>query len=219
MAHTKIKISESFQTASILAVVGGMLDIYTYLLKGQVFATAETGNLILLGIYVTQGEWKISLSYLFPILFFTFGVMTAESIRKFFQKNKFLHWRQIIILVEMIILFSIAFVEGEEFNIITNSIISFISSIQIQSFKKVHGNPFTSTMCTGNLRSGTESLYFYLETKEKSFLTKALHYYSIILFFVSGAVLGACCIKLLGTKALLVTIFLLIIVFIKLFRE
>lgn len=212
-------MSESFHIACILAVVGGFLDIYTYILKGQVFATAETGNLILLGIHLSKGEWEVSISYLFPILFFGTGVMTAETIRSFFQKKSFLHWRQIILLVEIVILSCIVFIKTEELNIVVNSIISFISSIQIQSFKKFHGNPFASTMCTGNLRSGTESLYFYFEKKEKSFLTKALHYFSIILCFVSGAILGAFCISLFAEKALFLAISFLVFVFIRLFQE
>ena len=50
MTQEEIRTSERFHIACILAIVGGFLDIYTYTLKGSVFATAETGNLILLGI-------------------------------------------------------------------------------------------------------------------------------------------------------------------------
>lgn len=219
MKEEKIKPSESFHIACILAVVGGFLDIYTYILKGQVFATAETGNLILLGIYLTKGEWKTSVSYFFPIFFFGSGIMVAEMIRKFFKENTLFHWRQIIILVEILILSFVMFIEADEYNIVVNSIISFISSIQIQSFKKVRGNPFTSTMCTGNLRSGTESLYFYMEKKEKSSLTKALYYFAIILCFVFGAILGGFLIHLFTEKALLLAILLLVLVFVRLFQE
>lgn len=219
MKEENIKISESFHIACILAIVGGFLDIYTYILKGHVFATAETGNLILLGIHLTKGEWSASVSYLFPILFFGTGIMVAEIIRKSFKENVFFHWRQIIILVEIIILSFVLFIEAEKYDIVVNSVISFISSIQIQSFKKVRGNPFTSTMCTGNLRSGTESLYFYMEKKEKSSLTKALYYFAIILCFVFGAILGGFLINIFAEKALLLAILFLILVFIRLFQE
>lgn len=213
------EISESFFIACLLAVVGGFLDIYTYLLKGQVFATAETGNLILLGVHLSQGNIAIALHYFFPILFFGLGIIASESIRRFSTKNHILHWRQIILLVEICILFLLAFVRQSEWNTLVNSTISFISAIQIQSFRTVKGNPFASTMCTGNLRSGTEAFYLYLQQKERSLLTKSMHYFSIILCFVFGAILGAFAVKIFVERALCIPILFLLYTFFLLFQR
>ena len=35
---------------ALLAAAGGLLDAYTYLSRGGVFANAETGNMVLFGI-------------------------------------------------------------------------------------------------------------------------------------------------------------------------
>ena len=45
---TAIPIHETFRVAALLAVVGGFLDAYTYILRGGVFANAQTGNIVLL---------------------------------------------------------------------------------------------------------------------------------------------------------------------------
>ena len=37
--------SERLAAACVLSVIGGFLDIYTYLCRGNVFANAVTGNL------------------------------------------------------------------------------------------------------------------------------------------------------------------------------
>ena len=44
----KLPAHETFRVAAVLALVGGFLDIYTYLLRGGVFANAQTGNIVLL---------------------------------------------------------------------------------------------------------------------------------------------------------------------------
>ena len=44
--HTD-QMSDSFRIGAILAAVGGFLDAYTYLARGQVFANAQTGNIVL----------------------------------------------------------------------------------------------------------------------------------------------------------------------------
>ena len=51
----RYQMSESLPVGLLLALAGGILDSYTYLNRGQVFATAETGNLVLLGIHLAQG--------------------------------------------------------------------------------------------------------------------------------------------------------------------
>ena len=69
MEH-EIKPSESLPVGLLLALAGGILDAYTYLVRGEVFATAETGNLVLLGINLSQGRLNEAAYYLWPILAF-----------------------------------------------------------------------------------------------------------------------------------------------------
>ena len=57
-------MSESFRLATILALTGGFMDAYSYLMRGGVFANAETGNIVLMGISLAQGEWQRALYYL-----------------------------------------------------------------------------------------------------------------------------------------------------------
>ncbi len=58
------QMSESFRMGALLAVTGGFFDVYTYLCRGKVFANAQTGNMVLLGISVSQGQWLAALQYL-----------------------------------------------------------------------------------------------------------------------------------------------------------
>ena len=45
-----LQTSERFRIGALLAVAGGLLDAYTYLMRDGVFANAQTGNIVLLGV-------------------------------------------------------------------------------------------------------------------------------------------------------------------------
>ena len=93
------------------------MDIYTYVVRGKVFANAQTGNIVLFGLNIAEGNVKESFYYLIPILAFMLGVFIAEKIRKYFTNNKTkIHWRQVIIIIEMITILIVSFIPRGRFN-------------------------------------------------------------------------------------------------------
>ena len=68
--------------------------------------------------------------------------------------------------------------------------------MQVEAFRKMEGNPFATTMCTGNLRSGTDNLFQFFKTKDKVKLKSAVQYYGIIVYFIIGAAVGVIFTKL-----------------------
>lgn len=186
----KYQNSELIILGVLLALSGGFLDAYTFFSRGEVFANAQTGNMVLLGINLAQGHWANSLQYLFPIISFALGIILSEIIRRRYKNSTFLHWRQIVLALEFIILFAVGFFQNEIYDIYVNVSISFVCAMQVQTFRKVHGLPYASTMCTGNLRSATQNLFVYFTDKDKSALNKSIKYFIIILSFIMGAFLG-----------------------------
>ena len=75
-------IHESLCVALILALLGGFLDAYTFILKNGVFANAQTGNLILLSVSLFNGEYDRVPQYLLPIVFFSLGILLSEYIKE-----------------------------------------------------------------------------------------------------------------------------------------
>ena len=204
-----IQMSDSFATGALLALAGGFLDAYTYICRGGVFANAQTGNIVLFGVKLAELQWRESLAYLLPIAAFFLGIFFAEMVKHRFREQSRVHWRQIILGVELLILLLVARLPERQ-NLLANTLVSFICSIQVESFRKVRGNPYATTMCTGNLRSATERLYLYRLSHDRNQLRRSLEYYGVIGFFIIGAVAGAVFSHLLGLKAvLLVCIFLL----------
>ena len=150
---THRQMSESFRLGAVLALTGGFLDAYTYLIRGGVFANAQTGNIVLLGVRLMEGDWGGAGHYLVPILAFAAGVLAAELIRGRFRGAQALHWRQITVAAELLLLAAVAFLPAALDNA-ANVLVAFVCAVQVESFRKVNGNAFATTMCTGNLRHG-----------------------------------------------------------------
>lgn len=214
----KMQTSETFLLSAILAVSGGFQDAYTYNVRDEVFSNAQTGNVVLMSQHFLMGDWMTALHYLFPIVAFAFGVLVAEQIGHKYKYAKRIHWRQIIVVIEMILLFIVGFIPVK-YNMAATMIVSFACSMQVQTFRKVHGYGYASTMCIGNLRSGTESLSVYLRDHQKGALKKAVHYYGIILIFALGAGFGGICSLHWGMKAIWVSSALLLGTFLMMVKE
>lgn len=206
------QMSESFLTAAFLSVSGGLQDAYTYILRGKVFANAQTGNIVLLSQHICEGDFHSILHYLIPLVFFALGVAAAELIRQSYQNARRIHWRQLVLMAEMVLLLLVGFLP-EARNLLANAMVSFSCAMQVQAFRKVNSFAFASTMCIGNLRSSMESLCAYRQTHNKQTLYKAWHYFGIIFLFGFGAGLGSRLILVWGLHTIWASCLLLLVSF------
>ena len=195
-----LQVSESLELGILLAFSGGFMDAYSYIERGKVFANAQTGNMLLLGIHISEGHYQLALCYFFPVFAFAFGIALAELVRT--KQSDILHWRQISVFIEAIILLIVSFFPNE-YNLLANSLTSLACGIQVETFRKIHGQGIATTMCIGNLRSGTENMYLFFQNGDLSYLKKGLLYFGIIICFILGAVFGNVCIRQFHTKAII----------------
>ena len=98
---TSRHVAENFKVGALLSFVGGYLDTYTYICRDGVFANAQTGNIVLMGLRLTDGEFREAVHYLIPILSFVIGVIAVELIKWRFNDDPKVHWHQLTLLVEM----------------------------------------------------------------------------------------------------------------------
>lgn len=218
MGHNK-QMSDTHFIGILLAIVGGFLDAYTYICRGGVFANAQTGNIVLMAIHLTDGTWKKSFYYSIPILAFIFGILLSELIRKLFKCSGKFHWRQLVIFIEIIIISIVAFIPQGNLDMYVNILVSFICAMQVEAFRKIDGDAAATTMCTGNLRSATELLFQYKLTKDIKLLHRSLKYYGIIMAFIIGAMAGTIATNTLNIKAVIICSFLLLISFIVMMKH
>lgn len=218
MGKEKYADIRELSTKRAVIFSGGLQDAYTYNVRDKVFANAQTGNVVLMSQNFMQGNYMQGLHYMCPLLSFALGIFVAERIENRYKNMEKIHWRQIILLIEMLALIIVGFLPAE-MNMIANILVSFSCAMQVQTFRKVHGYGYASTMCIGNLRSGTESLSQYLRNKNKDSLYKALHFFGIILIFAIGAGIGGVLSGTLGLKTIWISVAIMLVVTIMMSRE
>ena len=166
----------SLISALLLTFAGGFTDAYTFIYRGGVFSTMQTGNLIKFFISLTNGEFK--LMFILPIAFFILGCVLAALLRK----NKF---QSHIVLSTLIIIYVIAGLcpKTEVWDIVSVSLLSIVGAMQFEAFRRCLGYRYTSTMCTNNIRLLSVNI---AEGKGKVIAI----YASIIATFIIGIVIG-----------------------------
>lgn len=204
------QMSDSIELGIVLALAGGFMDAYSYIGRDGVFANAQTGNILLTGVHLSEGDFALAVRYLVPVLCFAAGIVISDLVHE--RVSSRFHWRQVTVLAEVLIFCVVSFM-GAGLNLQANCLISFACGMQVESFRKIHGHGMATTMCIGNLRSALQSVDDFVITHERGFLENSLLYFGAILCFVLGAVLGNWCLDMLGLRATLVCAGLLMIAF------
>lgn len=210
------QMSESLFVGLLLACVGGFLESYSFLSRDGVFANCQTGNIVLMAMYLSWGDVLRALSYFIPILSFVIGVVLTELVRSCAGDRR-LHWRQYVVAIEALILAAVGLIPSGTSDTAATTLIAFSCSMQVESFRKVKGSLYATTMCTGNLRSGTSAFFQYLQKRDPAALTQAGSYFAVIAVFMAGVGLGGVCTNRFGARAVWIACLLLLLVFALLF--
>ena len=209
LMNRNLPIHEQLIFCLLLTAVGGFFDAYTFVNCDGIFANAQTGNLIFVGIDLIEGNFSEVLHYSIPILSFVIGVLVSKFIETKYKELSIFKHIYMLLLTQIAALIIIA-IKHEYFGVdIRPIVISFICAIQFDGFRKVNNLVFASVFCTGNLRSMSEHLYKYFVLKKKESKIPFLIYLSVITVFLSGVILGAAMSKYLLHKAIIVPVFII----------
>ena len=209
--NKNLPVHEQLIFCLLLTAVGGFFDAYTFVNCNGIFANAQTGNLIFVGIDLIEGNIPEVIHYSVSIFSFVIGVLVSKVIETKYKELSIFTHIYMLLIVQICALLLIIF-KHNFFGIdIRPIVISFICAIQFDGFRKVNNLVFASVFCTGNLRSMSEHLYKYVVLKKKESKTPLLIYSTVIGVFLSGVLLGAAMSKFFLHKAILVPLFIICI--------
>ena len=197
-----VDASEALLFSILLTIIGGFFETYSYVARDHVFANGQTGNMARLGMNLAAGDFGGAFKYLIPIVCFALGVYFAEMVKTYCERHNLLHWKQAILLIEILLTVITALVPNE-YNTAANVLIGVLCGLQMEAFRRLKTYAYNSTMCTGNLRSAADNLYAGLALHDAPALLRASRYLSVVLVFVLGAVAGAFLTQALAEKAVL----------------
>lgn len=189
------KIQEKLWFFALLIFAGGFYGGYTYSLRGQVFANAQTANLVMMMLSIGKGNWGRALYSLAPFSAYLFGVGLSEYLRQKNSgeenkgpenrslenrrnkslENKISQGKQSIeeklLLFEALICFLLGIMPASWPDQFCQLSLSFICAMQFNIFRKAEGIPMATTFCTNHIRQMgchlTEAIFFQNEESRK----------------------------------------------------
>ncbi|MFJ9821068.1 YoaK family protein [Streptomyces sp. NPDC101151] len=171
----------------LLALVGGGLDAYTFISRGGVFANAQSGNVVLLGIAAAQRHWREALEHVPSILAFVAGVLVAETLQRP-RVAAVLRWPACAAMVlELVVLAVVGLIPASAPDALVTVLVAFMASVQMSTFRTLVDSVYNSTMTTGNLRSAMQNAYAAVAGRDADARRRAGQFAGVILAFLAGA--------------------------------
>lgn len=168
----------------MIFVIGAM-NSYTYFLRGEVFASMHTGNIIKACFDIANGKYATLYRYFIPIAAFILGIISHQFIRR----TK--HGTLICSLIIPVCYIAGVLIPFGVLDFLSITILAFGVGVQLQIVRRVNGVDLATTMCTGNIRSMSERIAKLIETNDKSYLLGILTYLSLVIVFALGVLLSA----------------------------
>jgi uncharacterized membrane protein YoaK (UPF0700 family) len=193
--------STSLPVALLLTASNGYLDAYTYLAHDGVFATSQTGNIVLAFVGLTAGRSVPVLPHVWPILTFAGGVALAAVLRP-------IPGPRVVIaslLGQAAILTVIGLLPATVPAAAITSAIGFVAGLQLGLFRLVACRAFITVASTGNLLRLVEAVTEAACARTYRELVTVGFYATIIAGFAVGVGAGAVLTDLIGSRSCLGT--------------
>lgn len=202
-----------------LISVAGFWGAYTYLLRGNVFCNAQTGNVVLWAMALGSGKWGSALYYLVPISAYILGAFVSEFAPNPLKRRLGVRWDTTLVLIEMAVVLGLGALPESAPVQICQVAINFIASMQYNTFRQAQGIPVATTFATNHIRQigiGLAKELQHRHSADKSHREKLLKHTQMLLFFAGGAVVGTLFCRLLVGRAIWLTLIPLGVIFLTL---
>lgn len=203
----------------LLISVAGFWGAYTYLLRGNIFCNAQTGNVVLMGLALGSGQWETALYYIIPISAYIFGAFVSELVPNPVKHHFYVRWDTLLILIEIMVILGLGFLPESAPVQISQVMINFIASMQYNTFRQAEGIPVATTFATNHIRQigiGLAKEFQHRHSTDKEYRKKLTKHLKMLLCFSTGAVVGTVFCHLFVGKAIWITILPLSAIFLTL---
>ena len=199
-----------------LTAVAGFWGAYTYLLRGNVFCNAQTGNVVLMAMALGSAKWAEALYYLIPLSAHILGAFVSELMPNPVKHHLPVRWDTLLIAIEILAIFLLGLLPESAPVQIAQVGINFIASMQYNTFRQAEGIPVATTFATNHIRQigvGLAKELRHRRTGDKSHRPKLARHAEMLFFFASGAVVGTVFCHLLVGRAIWITALPMAVIF------
>jgi len=190
------KPERTLPVAALLITAAGMLDAFTYVGYGGVFANAMTGNIVLLVVRLAKGEIPGSLPFAAPIIAYLCGVAVAHALKEKPLRRLIPSPARLSLGLEIAFLIVVAFLPKGVPDMLVVTGIAFVAALQATAFTRLGEFAYTSVTTSANLRHFAGATMAWLVfgqdgKKRRENRREALFFLCLCACFIGGALLGA----------------------------
>jgi len=205
-------MKESIRVGMLLSLTAGFIDSYTFAFHNARFASFQSGNMLQFGVNFASGHFTHAMIFFWPVLFYLIGSGLNQFIKKIRYVND-IQWEELSVLVEMSGIFLVAILEILHVSsLISLSILATFMAMQADTFTKLRGATYVTTMNTGNLKNLGSKLANFLMTRDISELKRARNTALIIGSFIIGAIIAYFIGHIIHGWAMFIPVFILLII-------
>lgn len=203
-----------------LMMTSGFYGAFTYTIRGGVFSNAQTANFVLFAVNLGSGKFSQAFYYLIPISAYFIGTIISEAISGPIKRLHNIRWDTILIFIEIITVTFLGFLPEDAPYQISQILISFICSMQYNTFQTTRKVPVATTFCTNHIRQAGKSFVNFIKNVDNQEAKNRLkiHLEMIGIFTLGGFISTILCHIFLG-KAILFTLIPLIIMLVRLIKS
>ncbi|MCW2526597.1 MAG: hypothetical protein JWM76_1457 [Pseudonocardiales bacterium] len=195
------RTSETVRLALLLAAAAGSIEAYSIAVLNA-FAGAQTGNVVLGSIALSQGEWSAVGRYVWPILAFIAGVMMAQTLLTDRLARAVHRPYRVLLGVEILTLIVIGLLPEQTPKVIVSIVITVIVAAQASTFRTLVDIGYNSAFTTGNLMNAITAAHAGLMKHDHASLVHARRVGRVIASYAVGAVAGAFCVREFGHRGI-----------------
>jgi uncharacterized membrane protein YoaK (UPF0700 family) len=186
------KPERTLPVAALLITAAGMLDAFTYVGYGGVFANAMTGNIVLLMVRVAKEDFAGIVPFLGPIVAYLCGVAVAHALKEKPLRGLIPSPARMSLGLEIIFLIIVAFLPKSIPDMLVVTGIAFVAAMQATAFTRIGEFAYTSVTTSANLRHFAGGLMDWLVfRKGQESRREALFFLTLCVCFIGGALIGA----------------------------
>ncbi|TCD45479.1 DUF1275 domain-containing protein [Streptococcus sp. X16XC17] len=218
MTKKNYHIFERLRFATCLTFISGFLNAFTFITQGGRFAGVQSGNVVYLAYYVANRNMKEAVAFLIPILFFVFGQWFTYLLKRFCIVHSIpWHLTSTLVMMGLVILdILLNPLVGHSFTI---AVLAFVASIQVETFRNIHGLPYANVMMIGNVKNAAFLWFKGIIEKNAQLTRRRIHIFYAILTFMLGVVVATFSTQTFKEQALIVVLLPLIYMNVQLWLE
>ncbi len=172
---------------ALLMLVGGFFGGYTYCVRGGIFCNAQTANFVLFGMALGGGNFTQAGYLLIPMGAYFAGTVLSEAVAGRIRRRGIIRWDTLFVMIEMLVVVLLGLIPDSAPFQISQILISFISSMQYNTFRQAESVPMATTFCTNHVRQAGVAFTKGLLHHDRSQIRRLLQHLLMLCMFVAGA--------------------------------